>query len=302
MNAFMSGKFIAPMNDVLFKKVFADPKNQLILKHFIQDITGLNVQKLTIENPYNSETFYRNRQEGTLLQTEVDVLARLEDQSQVTIEMQQQKQKFFWERVIFYVTQRYGAAYGGKLAASLQKVRSGTKYRSLRPVYGIDLLNFRFFEDDYPFRTFHIYDVEHQQYGIKKDTLNWSFLELTKDFSKDHPQLIPWVDFFLKGKVSELAPEYIKQACQIVQYQNLDWRERKMIDAAELAREDYKATILYYEEEAMERGMKKGIEKGIEQGKEQSKLLTAKRMLAEGLSAELVQKVLGVDPEFLKQL
>ncbi len=83
-----------------------------------------------------------------------------------------------------------------------------------------------------------------------------------------------------------------------------------MIDAAELAREDYKATILYYQEEAMERGMKKGIEMGIEKGLEQgleegikqNKLLTAKGMLAEGLSAELVQKILGVDSEFLKKL
>ena len=74
--------------DIVFKKVFASPENTHILKGFINDILGLDVVEVTVENAYNIKTFYNEQGETGLQYTQVDVLARLREGSLVSVEMQ----------------------------------------------------------------------------------------------------------------------------------------------------------------------------------------------------------------------
>jgi len=55
-------------------------------------------------------------------------------------------------------------------------------------------------------------------------------------------------------------------------------------------------------EEGIEAGIERGIERGIEQGREESLEMTARNALAEGASAEFVQKITGLDIETIKSL
>ena len=45
-------KWILPTNDLLFKKIFANPKNSHILTGFINDILDLGATDVSVENTY----------------------------------------------------------------------------------------------------------------------------------------------------------------------------------------------------------------------------------------------------------
>jgi predicted transposase/invertase (TIGR01784 family) len=55
-------------------------------------------------------------------------------------------------------------------------------------------------------------------------------------------------------------------------------------------------------EEGMEEGLEKGIEEGMEKGLETAKFEIARNLLAEGSTAEFVQKITGLDMETIKNL
>ncbi|WP_317942703.1 Rpn family recombination-promoting nuclease/putative transposase [Carnobacterium maltaromaticum] len=249
----MSNQKVRPVNDILFKKVFGSPKYRHILIGFIKDILDLDIEEVMIENPYNIDTFYQATKEKQLLQTEVDVLARLKDQSLVTIEIQLRAQAYFKERALYYAAEKYISNYGREDVATLEKKKTGAKYSSLYPVYGINILEFTLFKEDAnPLHSFTLYD-NHQELhfvdGNNSRLFTLAFLELKKNTTKTQKHLRYWIQYFTGEKVVESAPSYIKEAYQIVDYQNLEREERTMIDAAEKAREDLKATIIYAERE-----------------------------------------------------
>ena len=107
----MSSKYVGK-NDLLFKKVFADQRYAHILIGFIQDIFEIEVESVQIETPYRIETFYELQKEKTLTFTAVDVVARLTDKSLVTVEMQVSPQKYYAERTVYYVAEKYVSNYG----------------------------------------------------------------------------------------------------------------------------------------------------------------------------------------------
>ncbi|MBO0422315.1 hypothetical protein [Enterococcus plantarum] len=107
-------------------------------------------------------------------------------------------------------------------------------------------------------------------------------MELKKHSGKTQRHLNYWLDYFTIGKVLEDAPEYIKEACYIVEYQNLDKEERAMVDATEKAHEDLKATIIYAQKESREE--------------------IAKKMLKKGLTIKLIHEVTGLDVKEIEKL
>lgn len=120
--------------------------------------------------------------------------------------------------------------------------------------------------------------------------MKFSFLELPRTPEKNQKHLAYWMDYFTKGYVPETAPDYIQEACDVIAYQNLEEGERKMVNAIEKAREDQKATILYYKDE--------GRAEGLEQGKEE----IATNMLKKGLDHQLIIEITGLDQTILHKL
>lgn len=290
----MSNQKVTPANDILFKKVFGSPKYRHILIGFIKDILDINVEEVTIENPYNIDTYYQTTQEKQLLQTEVDVLARLKDQSLVTIEIQLRAQIYFKERALYYAAEKYISNYGREDVARLEKKKTGAKYSSLYPVYGINILEFILFkEDENPHHSFTLYDNNQELYFVDENNrqlFTLAFLELKKHTNKTQKHLRYWIQYFTGEKVAESAPSYIKEAYQIVDYQNLEREERTMIDVTEKAREDLKATIMYAERE--------GIQKGIHV----NQIEIAENMLGKNFTVDLIHEITGLEQKTINSL
>lgn len=280
-------------NDLLFKKVFADQRYAHILIGFIQDIFEIEVESVQIETPYRIDTFYELQKEKKLTFTAVDVVARLTDKSLVTIEMQVNPQKFYAERSVYYVSEKYVSNYGQPKYYRGSEGQHSEKYSSLYPVFGLNILDFVLFKDsksESPLRHFDVYDVANKEHFPTKNILKFSFLELPRTPKKNQKHLAYWMDYFTKGHVPETAPDYIQEACDVIAYQNLEEGERKMVNAIEKAREDQKATILYYKDE--------GRAEGLEQGKEE----IAKNMLKKGLDHQLIIEITGLDQTILHKL
>ena len=251
---------------------------------------GLDVEEVVIENTYNIKSFYNENKEISLRYTQVDVLARLKLGGLVTIEMQLHKQALFKERALYYVSELYTSNYGAHALKSreLENMKGELKYSALRPVYSICIMaETEFPEDVEPIHEFSLYDVKHKMAykGVQNQELvKMVFLELSKYTEDMDKHLKDWFSYFKQGQVEKNAPLYIKDACKVTSYQNLEEEEREMIDAREKAEQDALAREYYILMEAkrieaeskenakrIEEESKENVKKMEEESKENAK-------------------------------
>jgi len=227
----MKQEKVLTTNDIVFKKVFTSPQNSHILIGFINDILELEVTEVDVGNTYNFKTICEENKNPEVRYTEVDVLARLQDGSQIIIEMQVCKRRWFRERAMFYMTERYSNNYGNQDLEIPFEEYSGTgkKYSSLRPTYGIFImLDNEFNEDDIPIHRFRVKDIENDltyKNSQGQELFTMIFLELRKSSTSMRKEIRQWFDYFLKGKVKNDAPKYLQDACKEANYHNLEEEE-----------------------------------------------------------------------------
>jgi len=236
-------------NDLLFKLIFGSAKNSHILTGFINDILDLGVTDVGVENTDIIETFREMNKDPEIRCAQVDVLARLRDGRQVTIEMQVFPQRLFRERAFFYAAGVYTSNYGNKVLEDeeVRFTKGERKYSTLRPVYSICVMAENEFEDDNPIHKFKLYDRENEMYyrgKSEQEVITMMFLELKKSSCKMDKNIREWFNYFNTIDVAKDAPGYIQEACKLADY-NLSDKEVEMISArqraidATLAREDY---------------------------------------------------------------
>jgi predicted transposase/invertase (TIGR01784 family) len=273
-----------PTNNLLFLKCFASVENSSILQGFIQDILGMPVEEATVENPYD----IRHVQER-LSYTAVDVLARLGDESLVSVEMQVAPQKHFAKRALYYAASRYISGYGDVRLIPTRNT-SDALYASLRPLFGINICDFELFGDHpEPLRTFRLFDTTYHV-EFPGALFQISFLQLGKEEELYQGNLTHWLSFFKGRPPADDAPGYILQAYQAVAYANLTTKEREMMDYAEMNREDAKAQLLYARDEGIAQGLKQGISQA------------ASRMLAKGMTLDDIRDITELDVETIRRL
>jgi hypothetical protein len=94
------------------------------------------------------------------------------------------------------------------------------RYSSLRPIYSINVLAYKHFRgDDDALRIFELYDPQRDK-TFNKELLKIGFFEITKSNIETENQR-HWRDYFVKSKVSDNAPEYIKKAVHVIDFSNL---------------------------------------------------------------------------------
>jgi predicted transposase/invertase (TIGR01784 family) len=280
--------------DLLFKRAFANAAYPEVPKHFIEDVLGLSVQDITIENPYSIDEFTNKDGESDMRHTEVDVLLRLTDQRLIVVELQRASQTFFIERSIFYATSRYDADYGrGDLQRTLSD-KGAEKYSSLYPVYGINIVDFTLFNQDRrALRHFTFTDTETKELLNAEGMIHICYIELRK---KAPRHLRHWMDFLNDKPMHTDAPDYIRQAYELVSHANLDDKERKMISAKERYEQDLLGQMNYVRNEGRNEGIalgeRRGEQRGIAKGRNEGIALGEQRGIAKG-EAKLIGTMLA---------
>jgi predicted transposase/invertase (TIGR01784 family) len=286
--------------DLLFKRAFANAAHPEVPKHFIEDVLGLSVQDITIENPYSIDEFINDEGKSDMRHTEVDVLLRLTDQRLIVVELQRVPQTYFIERSIFYATSRYDADYGrGDLQRTLSD-KGAEKYSSLYPVYGINIVDFSLFnQDGRALRHFTFSDIKTRELLNAEGMIHICYIELRK---KAPRHLRHWMDFLNDKPMRKDAPDYIRQAYRLINHANLDDKERKMISAKERYEQDLLGQMNSVRNEGIALGEQRGIALGEQRGiaKGEAKLIGT--MLANGTSITEAARLTGLSVEEINRL
>ncbi|MGQ7375012.1 Rpn family recombination-promoting nuclease/putative transposase [Streptococcus suis] len=283
---------ISPMMDIAAKKVFSDPD---VTTDFIETFLGFRPKKVRIMNGTLADL---KREQDGYFTTTVDVLASLEDDTQVVIEIQVAHQKAFLKRLWIYICQH--------LVDSLPKVRKKVKkthkmYDKIQPVYGIAIVGTNYFKDDRPVHSFIITDSETGQalqmpFGKKEQArkpFEMVIVELKKlQMGEMARKQQLWMEFFSNKQFSSKQTSAIQKAEYLLDVNNWTQEERKMIEVWNHRAASYYANMQERYDEGVEDGFEQGVEKGIEQGIEQGidaeKIDTLKRMLKANLTDEMI--------------
>ena len=248
---------ITPQNDVVFKMIFADPKHERVLIHFLNCAIE-SKSPITKVKVLNSEiTAEHLLQKGSRL----DIQAETNNNELIDIEMQVGHDPHMVGRSLFY----WSKLFAGELKVS-------DHYGKLRRTISINILSFKLFHKDARYwRKCHLTDDENKE--IITDLLEIQFVELNKlkKFTKESP-LTFWIEFF-KNPYSEECKELykfvpeLKEANDIFEAAKADPEKRRLIQEREDAIRNYNNAISVALEQGRTEGIEQGRAEGIEQGR-----------------------------------
>jgi len=297
------GRFIDPLSDFGFKRIFGSEANKDILIDFLNVLFAgeRHVADLTFNQNEN------NGQTSILRRAIFDLSCTGADGEQFIIEVQRVRQEYFKDRCLYY-------------SASLirDQVEAGVanwKY-DLKPVYLIGLMDFCL-EDSGDDRYLHeIRLVKNSNGQVFYDKFGLTFIEMPR-FLKQESELSTELDrwLYLLKNLSNLndvpavltKPVYNK-VFRIAEVCNLNQQEKMAWDAYLKAKWDNENSMDYAKKEAMKEGMKQGLEQGIEQGLEQGletgieegKLQVARKMKTKGFDIETICEITGLTFEEIR--
>ena len=279
---------ISPTNDLVAKKIFSNPE---ITCQFIRDMLDLPAKNVTILEgsnihvlpsiPYSAQDFY----------TSIDVLAELDNGTQVIIEIQVHHQNFFINRLWAYLC--------SQVNQNLEKIRqregdTHQSYKHIAPVYAIAIVDSNYFQDDLAFHSFSMREdttgevLTITNNGQENHLVKMAFLELRKyrETSKDKVRK-PWLEFFGNKPFTQHPQRAISQADQLLDYKSWSEEDRKMFSQLRMREEQALLAQDYALETARAEGIEQGLERGLERGRAEGIEQGLERGRAEGIEEGL---------------
>ena len=260
---------VKPTEDLVAKKIFS---NTEITSAFISDILGLPVKCTKILDGTQIHSSFED--EILLYNTSLDVLAELDDGTQVIIEIQVAKQLEFLKRLWVYICNQVSKNMD---TIRLQLGRTSPIYSELIPVYSVSILEKNYFDDDTAIRSFSLRDDDTDKQlkvdvkGIKekRNLITMAFLELSKynpDIRENYNKK-RWLELFSNQPFTQSQDEIIESADSLMEYKNWSEEEKAMYDEKTRKYDAYVDALQYKFVEGLELGRNEGIEQGIEQGR-----------------------------------
>lgn len=278
----MNEKYINPLTDFGFKKLFGSEPNKILLIDFLNQI--LPDRKIA------DLTYSSNEKQGL---TEVDRKAIFDlycigDKGErFIVKMQKAKQNYFKDRSIFYAS----------FPIQEQGKRNKWDYK-LDAVYSVGILDFVFDDHKNDDEFLHVIELKNQRCEVFYEKLKFVYLELPK-FKKQEEELETQFDkwMYVFTHLSQLQNRPKKLQDRIF---------KKLFEAAEIAkfspkeREAYEESLKYYRD--IKNVVDTSREEGREEGKLEGKLEIAIQMKSEGFTAGQISKITGFSEEYISAL
>ena len=288
-----------PMMDLIAKKIFSDTE---ITAEFIRDILELPVESVKIlEGTQIHVTTGKILPDFT---TQVDVLAELNDKTQVVIEIQVAMQVDFIKRLWLYICEQ--------VSQNLDEYKKDgieTHYLSqeLIPVYAVAITEENYFEDDRAIHSFSLRDSETKEElkvrvkGIeeKRNLVQIAFLELKKykPEMKVSYNKVRWMELFGNRPFTHQPGNIITKADRILDVKEWNKEDKAMFDEYIRAWDGWNAHLAYVKEakeQALEQGIEQGLQQGLQQGIAQEREKTI-NMIADLVKGGLLTKEMGAN-------
>lgn len=293
----MKDRYINPLTDFGFKKLFGTEVNKDLLIDFLNQVLPQKIKTLS---------YSRNEQLGS---TDLDRKAVFdlycvgENEERFIVELQKAKQNYFKDRSVYYAS-----------FPIQEQAKKGDWDFKLEPVYSIGILDFIFDDHKEESEMLHTVELKDQHGKVFFKKLTFVYIELPKFKKKEEEletQFEKWLYVF--RHLAELKDRPQKLQDKIFQ---------RLFEAAEIAqftpdeREAYEKSLKYYRDlknvvdtsheegrlEGREEGRAEGLEEGIEKGRNEEEIEIAKKMILQGLENALIQSVTALSNEELEKL
>ena len=284
---------LKPLNDFIFKKLFGEKDDEIILLSFLNAILSKTYTEplteiIIIENKELTKEMIEDKT------GRIDVRAKTQNGEQIDIEVQLTDQNNMDKRTLFY---------WGKLF--LEGIKQGEDYTNLKKVITINLVNFNYLETKDYHSSFHLWEDSEKDY-LLSDVMEIHFIELPKfrknkleNIKEGNKELNRWLSFLQQDISEERLEEIIK----------MDPAIKMAEEKLEKLSHDPDTIALYRarEDSAHERanlistGIRRGIEEGIQQGIHQRNIELAINLL-DILDDETISQKTGLSVEEVKKL
>ena len=268
-----------PMMDLMAKKIFSDTE---ITAEFIRDILELPVESVKILD--GTQIHVTTSKILPNFTTQVDVLAELNDKTQVVIEIQVAYQTDFIKRLWLYICEQVSKnldSYKG------DNILTHHLAKELIPVYAVAITEENYFEDDRAIHNFSLRDSETKEElkvrvkGIeeKRNLVQIAFLELKKykPEMKASYNKVRWMELFGNKPFTHKPGNIIAKADRILDVKEWNKEDKAMFDEYIRAWDGWNAHLAYVKEakeEALEQGIEQGLQQGLQQGIAQERVKT----------------------------
>ena len=298
-------KRIVPLKfDLMFKKIFGDPKNLMPLKELLKCILEIEPKEITILNPEIIGSSYYDK--GTI----VDLIVEIEDGTKIGIEMNTNVNKYLINRNLFYMfkiiskDRKRGSLYN-ELNRHIQ-INIDCEGKHKEPIMRYRLIDEKTKEEltnkieivrvDLPYYVKRCYNKNVKELDYKDKFIGMIGIEEKSKLEK-----------IIKGekKMEEImkrVEEFSDDEEILGAYDAETHREETemlirmgYIDEANKIKEEFRKSVL-------EEGKKEGFEKGIEQGMEEKSAQIVKNMLKENLDIEIISKVTGLTLQEIEKI
>jgi len=282
----LEDKYINPLTDFGFKRLFGTELNKELLIDFLNQILP--------DKKIKELTYSSGEKQGL---TELDRKAIFdlycigENGERFIVEMQKAKQNYFKDRSVFY------ASFPIQEQAKMNK----WDYK-LAPVYSIGILDFIFDDHKEEEELLHIVELKDQNCEVFYDKLKFVYIELPK-FKKEEKDLVTQYDkwLYVFTHLSELQNRPQKLQDRIF---------AKLFESAEIAkfskkeRAAYEDSLKYYRDikNVVDTSKEEGKEEGREEGREERNLEIAIELKKNNVSTEIIMKSTGLSKEEIEKL
>ncbi len=277
-------------NDVIFQTFFSRKGNEEFLIDFLNALLNKDIKSIEVREEVNLERLSKEEKGGRL-----DLQAKLEDGTIISIEMQLRNEYNIEERTTLY---------SGKVIS--RETERGTDYEDINQVIMINILGYNFLKiEDYISETAIVLE-KHRDYEVLTG-LKWYFIELPK-FRKQNPdmnekinQWLAFIDDYNKEmiKVAEEKNDKLKKARIEMNYLTGDAEVRRLAELREKWEMDRISAINHATRKGKEiRGKNTEKENGrIEERKE-----VAKEMIKKGLDINLICEITKLTKEEIMKI
>ena len=221
----------------------------------------------------------------------LDILATLNDNTKVNIEIQVKDKENVISRSLFYGTGLYH-----------ENAERGQEYIDVPKVISIWITGQDIF-DEGPFHEKAMIKREYENI-VLSDRLELHYIQLKKFRNKCKRitgKLEEWLTFLINENMEEIKMsknEYVRKAQEEFEYLTGDEETRRLAYLRDKAIRDEADAIGTARRKGIEEGKREGRKDGIEYEKNE----IARKMLAENLEVEFITKVTGLSEEKIKEL
>ena len=288
----MSHKLLNPKNDYVFKRLFGSVGNETITKNLLSCILQQNITDVQLDcNPILEKNLLDDKV-GIL-----DIKAKIDNTTNIDIEMQVTDHKNIEKRILFYLSKMY-----------TKTIKKSQDYSSLEKCIAILITNYNIdIIKNIPkyITKWNIREEEYQKI-VLTDVMEIYIIELNKfkDYKEksNHNSLNSWIEFIESPEVVDMSNKEIQKAKKVLEEISQDEHEQYLAELREKYIMDQKAIEDAGYDKGLNVGYNKGLKTGIAQGITQGKLQIAKKMLSKKIDLKTISELTGLSIQELKKL